>query len=101
MDALPHFLAMLNFNLVDEQRAAARAIWNLAFDEEVRKKIKDHPGLVEALEKLAKNSDDEQVRKSCKGALWVIQEKSRESAAKMEKSESGMYYHCCRKFEYN
>ena len=86
--ALPLFKNMLVYSDSLEQTAAAHAIWNLSFDKDVRKKITARPELVNALENLANNSDNGEVKESCKGALWVLREKSMESAKTLERAKT-------------
>ena len=50
---------------------AARTIWNLSFDADVKQKIIEEPGCVSAIEKLA-NSKNQGVKKMAKGAMWKI-----------------------------
>ncbi len=60
---------------MEEQAAAAQAIWTLSFDELVRQSmVKDEPCL-NALKK-ASQSEKEQVYTAAKGALWIIQRTS-------------------------
>ena len=69
--ALPVFLRMLQHDDPKEQAATAACLWTLAFDKAVRQRIKDHEGLVAALEVTAK-SEQHAVRKNAVGALWII-----------------------------
>lgn len=69
--ALPLFVKMMEHNIEEEQYAASRTTWTLAFDKNVREKIISEPGCMESLDKLALNGCDK-VRKTAKGALWVI-----------------------------
>ena len=62
---------MLQHPEEEEQVAAARALWTLAFDSDVRKKIQVQEGCLEALQKLT-TSERSSVRHMVKGALWVI-----------------------------
>ena len=69
--ALPLFLKMLQHDDVREQSSAARIIWTLSFDKDVRQKIKDFPELVPILEKLTE-STNKSLQNNASGALWVI-----------------------------
>ena len=69
--ALPVFLRMLQHDDPKEHASTAACLWTLSFDKAVRTRIKEHEGLLAALETVAK-SDNHAVRKSAMGALWVI-----------------------------
>ena len=69
--ALPLFLKMLQHDDVREQSSAARIIWTLSFDKDVRQKIKDFPELVPIIEKLTE-STNKSLQTNTTGALWVI-----------------------------
>ena len=76
--ALPIFVRMMQYTDVDEQCSAARALWSMSFDQEVKQKIVEEPQCVETLEKLA-NSEAAHVRKAAKGALWKLEDKAEKS----------------------
>ena len=69
--ALALFLKMLQHDDVREQSSAARIIWTLSFDKDVRQKINDFPELVPTLEKLTE-STNKSLQTNTTGALWVI-----------------------------
>ena len=62
---------MMNYKKPAEQHAAARVVWNLAFDESARQEIQQSKECMDALYQL-ENSEDSGVKKAAKGALWVI-----------------------------
>ena len=57
---------------------SAGALWNLAFDEEIREKIKEEPGAMEALEE-ARRLGSENTKMKARGALWMIKGQSEET----------------------
>ncbi|XP_064596403.1 uncharacterized protein LOC135463013 [Liolophura sinensis] len=73
--ALQSFLIMLQHDDIREESMAARAIWTLSFDKNVRQKILEMTELIDMLEKMTQ-SPDENLSKSCIGALWVIREEA-------------------------
>ena len=70
-EALPVFMKMLQHDDPKEQASTSHCVWTLAFDKTVRQHIKDHEGMIAALETLAKG-ENPTVKKSALGALWVI-----------------------------
>ena len=73
---------------------SAGALWNLAFDEEIREKIKEEPGAMDALEE-ARRLGSENTKMKARGALWMIQGQSEEkehtlSEHDLEKLGGGM-----------
>ena len=66
---------MLDGDNVEEQTAAAQAIWTLSFDESVRQCMLKDEACLNAL-KIASQHDREQVYTAAKGALWIIQRTS-------------------------
>ena len=73
--SLPLLLCMLEAESVEEQGAAAQAIWTLSFDELVRQNMLKDEACLNILKK-ATQSDREQVHTAAKGALWIIQRTS-------------------------
>ncbi|CAG2223110.1 unnamed protein product [Mytilus edulis] len=69
--ALPLLLRMLKQENIEEQAVASKALWTLSFDKDVAQKIRDFEDLMPTLEKLS-NSQDKNVEKNCKGALFVL-----------------------------
>ncbi|XP_077996742.1 uncharacterized protein LOC144450050 [Glandiceps talaboti] len=69
--ALPLLVEMLQRSDPTEQAAAANALWNLTFDDAVRKKIKDNEDCILALQQLSR-AENERVKSAANGALWVI-----------------------------
>ncbi|XP_070550084.1 uncharacterized protein [Ptychodera flava] len=69
--ALPLLIEMLDRSEPTEQAAAANALWNLTFDDCVRKKIKDNENCILALQQLSRSEND-LVKSAANGALWVI-----------------------------
>lgn len=91
--ALPLFLKMLQHDDVREQSSAARIIWTLSFDKDVRQKIHEFPELVPTLEKLTE-STNKSLQTNTTGALWVIRgdnDVSKESRPKSAKSKSHVF----------
>lgn len=73
---------MLQNEDVREQGSAARVIWTLAFDKNVRQKILENTEVISTLEKLC-DSTNKSVQTNANGALWVIKgenEVSREAS---------------------
>ena len=62
---------MLQHDDVREQSSAARIIWTLSFDKDVRQKINEFPELVPTLGKLTE-STNKSLQTNTMGALWVI-----------------------------
>ncbi|XP_052267989.1 uncharacterized protein LOC127869450 isoform X1 [Dreissena polymorpha] len=80
-DALPQFIKMLKHEDVREQSSAARIVWTLAFDKDVRQKLVENEELMTLLKKLG-DSTNKSLQTNANGALWVIKgenEVSRES----------------------
>ncbi|XP_076082164.1 uncharacterized protein LOC143052889 isoform X2 [Mytilus galloprovincialis] len=69
--ALPLLLRMLKQDNIEEQAVASKALWTLSFDKDVAQKIRDFEDLMPTLEKLS-GSQDKNVEKNCKGALFVL-----------------------------
>ncbi|XP_071141109.1 uncharacterized protein [Mytilus edulis] len=69
--ALPLLLRMIKQENIEEQAVASKALWTLSFDKDVAQKIRDFEDLMPTLEKLS-NSQDKNVEKNCKGALFVL-----------------------------
>jgi|TARA_B100000073_G_scaffold78533_1_gene59533 phosphopantothenate-cysteine ligase len=59
---------------------AASALWNLAFDEDVKAKILEEPGVIEALEEVRRLCS-ENTKMKARGALWMLQPQSDEEGA--------------------
>ncbi|KAK3095310.1 hypothetical protein FSP39_013076, partial [Pinctada imbricata] len=70
-ESLPIFLDLLKGEFPEEQAIAAKALWNLSFDKDVATKIKEHPEMMESLEKL-KSSYDKSVQRNVNGLLFVL-----------------------------
>ena len=51
---------------------ASGALWNLAFDDDVKEQLIAEPGLIEALEE-ARRLGSENTKMKARGALWMIQ----------------------------
>jgi hypothetical protein len=85
--AIPLLVQSLMQREEDWDRAlfwGATGLWNLAFDEEIREKIKVEPGALDALAEARRVGSDDTKRK-VKGALWMIEGQSEEA---MEKTAS-------------
>jgi len=70
-NSIPLFLKMLQQDNVREQSSAARVIWTLAFDKDVRPKILENVEIMAALQKLSE-STNKSVQNNAGGALWVL-----------------------------
>ena len=57
---------------------AASALWNLAFDEDIKTQILEEPGVLEALEE-ARRLGSENTKMKARGALWMIQPQPEET----------------------
>ena len=79
---------MMDFTEVEEQHWAARAVWNLSFDEESRHRIAENKNCLEALEKL-KKSEDKKVKHCANGALWIINKENEKQETEREKKDDG------------
>ena len=85
--AIPVLVQTLTQREEDWERAlfwGTTGLWNLAFDEEIREKIKLEPGALDALAEARRVGSDDTKRK-VKGALWMIEGQSEEA---MEKTAS-------------
>ncbi|XP_052786989.1 uncharacterized protein LOC128222153 isoform X2 [Mya arenaria] len=92
-NALPSFLKMLQHEDVREQSSAARVIWTLAFDKDVRKQFLNNEELMTILQKLTE-STNKSVQTNASGALWVIKgenEISRESRNRAAKGKQHIF----------
>lgn len=69
--AIPLFLLMLQHEDVREQSSAARIVWTLSFDKDVRQKLIESKDLISALEKLTE-STNKSVQQNANGSLWII-----------------------------
>ena len=72
-DALPLLVEMLGAKSEEKQYTAARLLWTLSFDEDVKQRIIAEPGCVDALNELTA-SQNSGVKKQASGTLWKIQE---------------------------
>jgi len=71
---------------------AAAALWNLAFDDEVKEQIIAEPGVMEALEE-AKRLGSENTKMKVRGALWMLkppEEPSSEETGRVGLSDEDM-----------
>ena len=57
---------------------SAGALWNLAFDEEIKVAIRNEPGALDALEE-ARRLGSENTKMKARGALWMIEDKKEET----------------------
>ena len=80
---------MLESKVEEKQYSAARVLWTLSFDQEVKQSIEQEPGAMENLERLA-NSTNSGVKKMASGTLWKI----RENTNKREASTLGKKCNC-------
>ena len=72
---LPLLVAMLKYNDVEEQMAAAKTVWMLSFGKDLVNTIKVEADMMDTLEALA-HSDHVRVKKFACGALWVLKEEA-------------------------
>lgn len=79
--ALPMLVRCLNERQHQWDKAvfwSAGALWNLAFDEEIRAKILEEPGACDALEE-ARRLGSENTKMKARGALWMIKGQTEET----------------------
>ncbi|CAF1568819.1 unnamed protein product, partial [Adineta steineri] len=48
-------------------------IWALSFNHDIQQQLRSNPSFIQKLSQLAKESDDEQVRKTTQGILWNLE----------------------------
>ncbi|XP_078577148.1 uncharacterized protein LOC144862496 [Branchiostoma floridae x Branchiostoma japonicum] len=85
--ALPLLVKVFETGSDLQKVEAANTVWTLAFDDDVREKIKAEPELVPSLERL-ETSTNESLKSAALGALWVIRKTGEErpkTAAKQSK----------------
>jgi phosphopantothenate-cysteine ligase len=79
--ALPMLVRCLNERQHQWDKAvfwSAGALWNLAFDEEIKVAIRNEPGALDALEE-ARRLGSENTKMKARGALWMIEDKKEET----------------------
>ena len=79
--ALPMLVRCLNERQHQWDKAvfwSAGALWNLAFDEEIKTAIQNEPGALDALEE-ARRLGSENTKMKARGALWMIEDKKQET----------------------
>ena len=90
--ALEHLVVMLQAKDDKKQFAAARLLWTLSFDAQVKQQIIDQPDCVDALTTCSQ-SDNSGVKKQANGVLWKLKEdenkKTEEEVSKDMKKEEG------------
>ncbi|CAH1238555.1 Hypp5602 [Branchiostoma lanceolatum] len=86
--ALPLLVQLMETGDEEEQEQGARAVWQLAFHDANKDKIRAEPRLMYQLKRL-KDSKNPEIAKAANGALWVLDKQAREEKAKelTEKSE--------------
>ena len=73
--ALPLFVQMMKYEEdAEEQFAAARAIWALAFEDQIKPRIMEEPECMATLELLKENGQGGRVRRAAEGAIWIIKD---------------------------
>lgn len=55
-----------------EQIAAVTLIWNLCFDENVRKAYNEHPKINQILTTIAQTSSNDELRRTASGCLYTL-----------------------------
>lgn len=68
---------------------AAAALWNLAFDDEVKEQIIAEPGVMEALEE-AKRLGSENTKMKVRGALWMLKPPEEPTSEEASKKNIGL-----------
>ncbi|XP_078572363.1 uncharacterized protein LOC144859530 [Branchiostoma floridae x Branchiostoma japonicum] len=86
--ALPLLVQLMETGDEEEQEQGANAVWQLAFHDDNKDKIRAEPRLMYQLKRL-KDSKNPETAKAANGALWVLDKQAREEKAKelSEKSE--------------
>ncbi|XP_019613750.1 PREDICTED: uncharacterized protein LOC109461788 [Branchiostoma belcheri] len=86
--ALPLLVQLMETGDEEEQEQGAKAVWQLAFHDDNKDKIRTEPRLMHQLKRL-KDSKNPEIAKAANGALWVLDKQAREEKAKelTEKSE--------------
>ncbi|XP_071479703.1 uncharacterized protein [Diadema antillarum] len=81
---LPLLVSMLHAECLEAQEAAVKALWNLAFSDDVVNELQSNPDCLKALKDLS-CSQSAEIAKAANGALWVINKE----AEKKEREETG------------
>ena len=79
--ALPMLVRCLNERQHQWDKAvfwSAGALWNLAFDDDIKTAIQNEPGALDALEE-ARRLGSENTKMKARGALWMIEDKKEET----------------------
>ncbi|XP_050407278.1 uncharacterized protein LOC130010374 isoform X1 [Patella vulgata] len=73
-NCLPNMLKMANSQNSSEREIAILCLWTLAFDDDVKKKMVDEPGLIHFLDEKRQSSDDENSDEkiACHNILWTL-----------------------------
>ncbi|CAF4132000.1 unnamed protein product [Adineta steineri] len=68
MNKIPLFIEMS-----DQYPIVFDIIWALSFNHDIQQQLRSHPSFIHKLSQLAKESDDEQMRKIAHGILWNLE----------------------------
>ncbi|CAF4168912.1 unnamed protein product, partial [Adineta steineri] len=68
MNKIPLFIEMS-----DQYPIVFDIIWALSFNHNIQQQLRSHPSFIHKLSQLAKESDDEQMRKITHGILWNLE----------------------------
>ncbi|KAK6476774.1 hypothetical protein HHUSO_G23263 [Huso huso] len=85
--AIPKLMLMMESGSSREKIFAIKVVWQLAFHQTTREKLKENSDLMKLLEELSKDSDSG-VSNTAQGARWVIEKQAEEkSKTKRESSQ--------------
>ncbi|XP_038051199.1 uncharacterized protein LOC119724289 isoform X3 [Patiria miniata] len=69
---LPKLITMLKTDNIAEKRAAAKAVWKLAFHEDNKKEFKTNHTLISVLKELQSSETEHKILKACSAVLWML-----------------------------
>ncbi|XP_022095328.1 uncharacterized protein LOC110981764 [Acanthaster planci] len=83
---MPMLITMLTTDSVAEKRAAAKAVWKLAFHEDNKREFKTNSTLISVLKELQSSETDRKILKACSTVLWMLDEADGDD---MDKADGG------------
>ncbi|CAM9500750.1 unnamed protein product [Lampetra planeri] len=86
--AVPIMVQLMRSGKSKEQRFAAKVVWQISFDEEIRTVLQKDEELLQQLEELS-SSQDKDVATVAEGALWVINNKGSEKSRQNQAVKDG------------
>ncbi|XP_032809682.1 uncharacterized protein LOC116942174 [Petromyzon marinus] len=86
--AVPIMVQLMRSGKSKEQRFAAKVVWQISFDEEIRTVLQKDEELLQQLEELS-SSQDKDVAAVAEGALWVINNKGSEKSRQNQAVKDG------------